>query len=152
MQISKSSVVRLFIVLSFYFLLPDISSATTKNKKQMSVQPVNLAVSFEAFDKTKQLLNTFSFDGEQKTLIEADVKNTGTFKCESSGQFEIVPVNGQKFLAGFLTFECGENDQKIKSKVGRLLIPIIDYQIFSKTIFLHKDHPEVVLKIKELAL
>ncbi len=126
--------------------------AAGKNKKQMQVQPVILAVSFEVFDKNKQLLNTFSFDGEQKTEIAADVKNTGNFKCECSGQFEIVPLNGQKYIATFFNFECGENDQKTKSKIGRLLIPVTDYKSFSKTIFLHKNQPEVVLKIKELTL
>ncbi len=118
----------------------------------MQVQPVILAVSFEAFDKNKQLLNTISFDGEQKTLIAADVKNTGNFKCECSGQFEVVPLNGEKYIAAFFNFECGENDQKTKSKIGRLLIPVKEYKTFSKTIFLHKDQPEVVLKIKELNL
>ncbi len=128
------------------------SFAAGKNKKQMSVQPVNLAVSFEIYDKNKQLLNTISFDGEQKTLIAGSVKNSGNFKCDCSGQFELVPLNGQKYLASFLTFECGENDQKTKSKLGRLLLPTTDVKSFSKTIFLHKDHPEVVLKIKEIAL
>lgn len=126
--------------------------AADKNKKQMSVQPVNLAVSFEIYDKNKQLLNSVTFDGEQKTLIAGSVKNTGNFKCDCSGQFEVVPLNGQKYLASFFTFECGENDQKTKSKLGRLLLPTKDFQSFSKTIFLHKDHPEVVLKIKEIAL
>lgn len=126
--------------------------AAGKNKKQMSVQPVNLAVSFEIYDKNKQLLNTISFDGEQKTLIAGVVKNTGNFKCESTGQFEIVPLNGQKYLATFFTFECGENDQKTKSKLGRILIPTTDYKSFLKTIFLHKDQPEAVLKIKEISL
>lgn len=123
-----------------------------KKKLQMSVQPANLAVSFEAYDKNKQLLNTFSFDGEQKSDISAEVKNTGNFKCECSGHFEIVPINNQKYLASFFTFNCGENDQKTKSKLGRLLIPVKDYQNFSKTVFLSKDQPEVVLKIKELSL
>lgn len=118
----------------------------------MQVQPVILAVSFETFDKNKQLLNTFSFDGEQKTEIAASVKNTGNFKCESSGHFEVVPLNGEKYIATFFNFECGENDQKTKSKIGRLLIPVKDYQNFSKTIFLHKNQPEVLLKIKELTL
>lgn len=118
----------------------------------MSVQPVILAVSFEAYDKNKQLLNTFSFDGEQKSVIEGDIKNSGNYKCDCSGQFEVVPINGQKYLATFLTFNCGENDQKTKSKLGRLLIPVKDYQNFSKIVFLSKDQPEVVLKIKELSL
>ena len=126
--------------------------AAGKTKKQMSVQPVILAVSFEAYDKNKQLLNTFSFDGEQKTQIAGVVKNTGNFKCECSGHFEVVPLNGQKYLASFFDFNCGENDQKTKSKVGRLLIPVKDYQNFSKTVFLSKEQPEVVLKIKELTL
>lgn len=140
---------KLFTLITFISIS---GLAAGKNKKQMQVQPVILAVSFEAFDKNKQLLNSFSFDGEQKTVIVADVKNTGNFKCECSGQFEVVPLNGQKYIATFFNFECGENDQKTKSKIGRLLIPVNDYKSFSKTIFLHKNQPEVVLKIKELTL
>ena len=147
---------KLLTLFTFVSIAGLTSFAAGKNKKQMSVQPVNLAVSFEIYtigpDKNKQLLNTITFDGEQKTLIAGSVKNTGNFKCDCSGQFEIVPLNGQKYLASFFTFECGENDQKTKSKLGRLLLPTKDFQSFSKTIFLHKDYPEVVLKIKEIAL
>ncbi|AZZ36807.1 hypothetical protein CIK05_08395 [Bdellovibrio sp. qaytius] len=139
-------------LISFILTAAPLTLAAGKKKLQMSVQPVTLAVSFETYDKNKQLLNTFSFDGEQKSIIVGDVKNTGNFKCECSGQFEIVPINGQKYVASFFTFNCGENDQKTKSQVGRLLIPVKDYQSFSKTIFLHKNQPEVVLKIKELSL
>ena len=143
---------KLLTLFTFVSIAGLTSFAAGKNKKQMSVQPVNLAVSFEIYDKNKQLLNTVSFDGEQKTLIVGSVKNTGNFKCDCSGQFELVPLNGQKYLASFFTFECGENDQKTKSKLGRLLLPTTDIKSFSKTIFLHKDYPEVVLKIKEIAL
>lgn len=140
------------ILALFISLFSVVGFASNKTKKQMQVQPVILAVSFEAYDKNKQLLNTFSFDGEQKTQIVADVKNTGNFKCEGSGHFEIVPLNGQKYIASFFNFACGENDQKTKSKIGRLLIPVKDYQNFSKIIYLHKNQPEVLLKIKELSL
>jgi len=143
---------KLAFLISLLITADGVAFAAGKKKLQMSVQPVNLAISFEVFDKNNQLLNTFSFDGEQKTEIAASVKNTGNFKCECSGHFEIVPLNGQKYVASFFTFFCGENDQKTKSKVGRLLIPVKDYQNFSKTIFLSKDQPEVVLKIKELSL
>lgn len=122
----------------------------------MQRRPVNLAVSFETLGKNKNLLNTISFDGEQKTLLSGDVKNATDFKCECSGQFELVTLGIKQFIAVFLEFNCssnsGQNDQKTKSKIGRLLIPIKDYQSFFKIIFLHKDQPEVVLKIKELSL
>lgn len=132
------------------------SFAANQAKKQMKRQPVNLAVSFEAFGKNKDILNTISFDGEAKTLLSADVKNATDFKCECSGQFELITLGVKQYIAAFLEFSCssnsGQNDQKIKSKLGRLLIPIKDYQSFFKIIFLHKDQPEVVLKIKELSL
>lgn len=128
------------------------SFAANKAKKQTQRQPVNLAVSFETLGKNKELLNTVSFDGEQKTLLSGDVKNSTDFKCECSGQFEVLALGVKQYVAAFLEFNCGQNDQKIKSKIGRILIPVKDYQSFFKVIFLHKDQPQVVLKIKELSL
>lgn len=122
----------------------------------MQRQPVNLAVSFESLGKNKELLNTISFDGEQKVLLTGDVKNATDFKCESSGQFELITIGIKQYLAAYLDFTCssnsGQNEAKITSKVGRMLIPVKEYQSFFKIIFLHKDQPEVVLKIKELSL
>lgn len=136
------------------------SFAANKAKKQTLKQPVNLAVSFEILGKNKDLLNTVSFDGEQKTLLSGDVKDATDFKCECSGQFEVLTLGVKQYLAAFLEFNCGlsggsnsgQNDQKTKSKIGRLLIPVKDYQSFFKIIFLHKDQPQAVLKIKELSL
>ena len=132
------------------------SFAANTAKKQTPRQPVNLAVSFETLGKNKDLLNTVSFDGELKTLLSGDVKDATDFKCECSGQFEVLTLGVKQYVAAFLEFNCGlnsgQNDQKIKSKIGRILIPVKDYQSFFKVIFLHKDQPEVVLKIKELSL
>ena len=145
--------------LNVFFLILTISLSTfaaDKANKKMQRQPVTLAVSFETLGKNKEILNTISFDGDQKTLITGDVKNATDFKCECSGQFEKVSLGVKEYISAFLEFNCssnsGQNDQKIKSKVGRLLIPVKDYQSFFKIIFLHKDQPEVVLKIKELTL
>lgn len=138
----------------FAFILTFSLSSFAANtaKKQTQRQPVNLAVSFETLGKNKELLNTVSFDGEQKTLLSGDVKNSTDFKCECSGQFEVLSLGVKQYVAAFLEFNCGQNDQKIKSKIGRILIPVKDYQSFFKVIFLHKDQPQVVLKIKELSL
>ncbi|MCM2352243.1 MAG: hypothetical protein NDI63_01410 [Pseudobdellovibrio sp.] len=142
----------------FAFILTFSLSSFAANtaKKQTQRQPVNLAVSFETLGKNKELLNTVSFDGEQKTLLSGDVKNSTDFKCECSGQFEVLTLGVKQYIAAFLEFNCssnsGQNDQKIKSKIGRILIPVKDYQSFFKVIFLHKDQPQAVLKIKELSL
>lgn len=149
---------NLLALLILTFSLSSFAANTAKKKPQK--QPVNLAVSFETLGKNKDLLNTVSFDGEQKTLLTGDVKDATDFKCECSGQFEILNLGVRQYVAAFLEFNCGfsgglnsgQNDQKIKSKIGRILIPVKDYQSFFKIIFLHKDQPEVVLKIKELSL
>lgn len=118
----------------------------------MTIQPATLAVSFEALGKNKQLLSTISFDGEQKKTLSGNVDNATDFKCEATGQFQAVTVGLKQFVAAFLELNCGQNDQKVKSKIGRFLITVKDYQSFFKIVFLHKDQPEVVLKIKELTL
>lgn len=140
---------KLFVLILTFSLS---SFAANSAKKQTQKQPVNLAVSFETLGKNKALLNTVSFDGEQKTLLSGDVKDATDFKCECSGQFEVVSLGLKQYVTAFLEFNCGQNGQKTKSKIGRLLIPVKDYQSFFKIIFLHKDQPEVVLKIKELSL
>jgi hypothetical protein len=142
--------IKLFALILSLFIASQ--AAGKKQNSSSIVQPVNLAVSFETLGKNKQVLNTISFDGEQKTLIVGNVNNTTEFKCDTSGQFEIVMVGVEQYVAAFLEFSCGQNDQKIKSKVGRFLIPVKDYQSFLKIVFLHKDQPEAVLKIKELSL
>lgn len=140
---------KLFV---FIFSISIASYATNKKQNVMTIQPATLAVSFESLGKNKQTLNTISFDGQQKTLLSGNVDNATDFKCDASGQFEVVSVGLKQFVAAFIELTCGQNDQKVKSKIGRFLIPVKDYQSFFKIVFLHKDQPEVVLKIKELTL
>lgn len=138
--------------IALILLIPLAGFTANKKQSSMSLQPVNLAVSFETLGKDKSVLNTISFDGAQKSLISGNVDNKTNFKCDCTGQFETVTIGLKKYVAAFLEFSCGENDQKIKSKVGRFLIPVNEYQSYFKIIFLHKDQPQAVLKIKELNL
>lgn len=143
---------HLYIIVFILFCSKAVFAAANKKQNSTALQPVNLAVSFEILGKEKSVLSTLTFDGPQKNLISGNVDNKTNFKCDCSGRFETVSIGIKQYLAAFLEFNCGENDQKVKSKVGRFLIPVTDYQSFFKIIFLHKDQPEAVLKIKELTL
>lgn len=149
----------LFVVVNIACSISFLNESFAIEKKQNSstiVQPVSLAVSFETLSKEQKVLHTISFDGQQKTLISGNVNSATDFTCDTTGKFEIVSVGLDKFVAALLEFNCssntGQSNQKVKSKVGRFLFPVKDYQSFFKIIFLHKDQPEVVLKIKDLSL
>jgi hypothetical protein len=119
-------------------------------------EPIRISATFEIFNSENKLISTLSFDGEQKKTFSASAVNPTDLKCEATGRFETATLpkasrDKQQYVHAFIETTCIQGDQKHKAQIGKLLIPLSEFKNFSKTIYLHKPQPKVLLKVKDIS-
>ena len=71
--------------------------------------------------------------------------------CDYSAEFKEVIIDKEKGLQFYLTSTCNENNQKVITKHGRILIKESNILSFKKSIYLSKTYPQIVLKTKDIS-
>lgn len=127
-----------------------------KSKKYLPLKLSPVSVKLEIYHKDEKkvenLVSVLTFDGDQKTLLSAEVINQTPLVCKAEGQFEKIILEKKSYLQAFIDLECSENNQTTKAKIGRLILPADHFLNYSKTIYLNPEKPQALLRIKELSL
>lgn len=127
-----------------------------KSKKYLPIKLSPISIKLEIYHKDEKkvenLISIFTFDGDQKILLSAEVVNSTPLICKAQGQFEKIILEKKSYLQAFIDLDCSENNQTTKAKIGRLLFPADNFLNYSKTLYINSEKPQALLKIKELSL